>query len=156
MLKALDSTKAILGDLRRFNKDDWVVRYPQLQEQPTVSESSSTSTPKRKGTRRSLSFPDDPSFQAEVIVSPAKAGLTRSVTLASIADKEDEYATAEEDEDRLVSPAEASDFHVFRLDLKLGAHGSSSSPAALVAQLEKSSIANLLDDRILNAVNQLD
>ena len=156
MLKALDSTKAILGDLRRFNKDDWVVRYPQLQEQPTVSESSSTSAPKRKGTRRSLSFPDDPSFQAEVIVSPAKAGLTRSVTLASIADKEDESATAEEDEDRLVSPAEASDFHVFRLDLKLGAHGSSSSPAALVAQLEKSSIANLLDDRILNAVNHLD
>ena len=115
-----------------------------------------TSTPKRKGARRSLSFPDDPSFQADVIVSPAKAGLTRSVTLASIADKEEPVADSEEDGDRLVSPAEASDFHVFRLDLKLGSHGSSASPAALVAQLEKSSIANLLDDRILNAVGHLD
>ena len=130
------------------------MRYPQLQEQPATTEPSAS--PKRKGTRRSLSFPDDPSFKAEVIVSPAKAGLTRSVTLASIADKEEEPATeTEEDGDRLVSAAEASDFHVFRLDLKLGPHGSSASPAALVAQLEKSSIANLLDDRVVNAVNHL-
>nr|VWO95596.1 Zn(2)-C6 fungal-type domain-containing protein [Ganoderma boninense] len=155
LLKALDSTKSILGELRKFNKDDWVVRYPQLQEQPSTAESSTS--PKRKGARRSLSFPDDPSFQADVIVSPAKAGLTRSVTLASIADKEEEPAPgAEDDTDGLVSAAEASDFHVFRLDLKLGPHGSSSSPAALVAQLEKSSIANLLDDRVVSAVNHLD
>ena len=155
LLKALDSTKSILGELRKFNKDDWVVRYPQLQEQPATAESSTS--PKRKGARRSLSFPDDPSFQADVIVSPAKAGLTRSVTLASIADKDEEPAPdAEEDADGLVSAAEASDFHVFRLDLKLGPHGSSSSPAALVAQLEKSSIANLLDDRVVSAVNHLD
>ncbi|KAI0762012.1 hypothetical protein BD413DRAFT_485191 [Trametes elegans] len=155
LLQALDSTKSILGDLRKFNKDDWVVRYPQLREQAATAEASSG--PRRKSMRRSLSFPDDPSFEADVIVSPAKAGLTRSVTLATIADKEDELAPeTEEDGDRLVSPAEASDFHVFRLDLKLGAHGSSSSPAALVAQLEKSSIANLLDDRILNAVNHID
>ncbi|PIL35182.1 transporter [Ganoderma sinense ZZ0214-1] len=155
LLKALDSTKSILGELRKFNKDDWVVRYPQLQEQPAAAESSIS--PKRKGARRSLSFPDDPSFQADVIVSPAKAGLTRSVTLASIADKDEEPAPdAEDDTDGLVSAAEASDFHVFRLDLKLGPHGSSSSPAALVAQLEKSSIANLLDDRVVSAVNHLD
>ena len=115
MLKALDSTKSILGDLRKFNKDDWVVRYPQLQEQPVDSEE--TASPKRKGARRSLSFPDDPSFQADVIVSPARAGLTRSVTLAAIADKDEEPAAdAAEDGDRLFSPTEASDFHVFRLD----------------------------------------
>ncbi|KAI1786854.1 hypothetical protein LXA43DRAFT_1098803 [Ganoderma leucocontextum] len=155
LLKALDSTKSILGELRKFNKDDWVVRYPQLQEQPVTAESSTSL--KRKGARRSLSFPDDPSFQADVIVSPAKAGLTRSVTLASIADKDEEPTLdAEDDADGLVSAAEASDFHVFRLDLKLGPHGSSSSPAALVAQLEKSSIANLLDDRVVSAVNHLD
>ncbi|TBU38864.1 hypothetical protein BD309DRAFT_929950 [Dichomitus squalens] len=154
LLNALDNTKSILGDLRQFNKDDWVVRYPQLQEQPATAESSATT--KRRGMRRSLSFPDDPSFQADVVVSPAKAGLTRSVTLASIADKEEDPAAEyEEDGDRLVSAAEVSDFNVFRLDLKLGPHGSSSSPAALVAQLEKSSIANLLDDRVVNAVNHL-
>ncbi|EIW52373.1 mitofusin [Trametes versicolor FP-101664 SS1] len=154
LLQALDSTKSILGDLRNFNKDSWVVRYPQLSEQPATEPPSAS---RRKSMRRSLSFPDDPSFEADVIVSPAKAGLTRSVTLATIADKDEEpSAETEEDGDRLVSPAEASDFHVFRLDLKLGAHGSSSSPASLVAQLEKSSIANLLDDRILNAVGHLD
>ncbi|KAH9932698.1 P-loop containing nucleoside triphosphate hydrolase protein [Epithele typhae] len=150
LLTALDSTKSILGDLRQFNKDDWVVRYPQLQEQPASSESTSN---RRKSARRSLSFPDDPSFQADVIVSPARAGLTRSVTLATIEDKEETSAETEEDDDRLVS---ASDFNVFRLDLKLGPQGSSASPAALVAQLEKSSIANLLDDRILNAAGHLD
>ncbi|KAI8986264.1 hypothetical protein BD414DRAFT_488164 [Trametes punicea] len=155
LLQALDSTKSILSDLRKFNKDAWVVRYPQLRERTPASEPASSSH--RNILRRSLSFPDDPTFEAEVIVRPAKAGLTRSVTLATIADKEEGQALpAEEDGDRLVSPEEASDFHVFRLDLKLGAHGSSSSPAALVAQLEKSSIANLLDDRILNAVNHLD
>ncbi|KAI0824019.1 hypothetical protein BC628DRAFT_1323524 [Trametes gibbosa] len=154
LLNALDSTTSILGDLRKFNKDHWVVRYPQLSEQPTAEASSSS---RRKSMRRSLSFPDDPSFEADVIVGPARAGLTRSVTLATIADKEeDPSAEGDDDGDRLVSPAEASDFHVFRLDLTLGAHGSSSSPAALVAQLEKSSIANLLDDRILNAVGHLD
>ncbi|KAI0642984.1 hypothetical protein C8Q79DRAFT_916284 [Trametes meyenii] len=156
LLQALDSTKSILGDLRLFNKDNWVVRYPQLREQPAPAAESSNAS-RRKSMRRSLSFPDDPSFEAEVIVSPAKDGLTRSVTLATISDKDEEpTAEAEEEGDRLISPAEASDFHVFRLDLKLGAHGSSSSPAALVAQLEKSSIANLLDDRILNAVGHLD
>lgn len=151
----MDSTKSLLDDLRKFNKDEWVVRYPQLQEQHATAESSTG--PKRKGARRSLSFPDDPSFQADVIVTPSKAGLTRSVTLASIPDKEEELsAEVEEEGNRIVSPAEASDFHFFDLDLKLGAHGSSSSPAALVAQLEKSSIANLLDNRILNAVSHLD
>ncbi|KAI0754594.1 hypothetical protein C8Q80DRAFT_1350346 [Daedaleopsis nitida] len=138
LLKALDNTKSILGTF-------------------ATCECRILPFPKRKGARRSLSFPDDPSFQADVIVTPAKAGLTRSVTLATIPDKEEESsAETEEDGDRLVSSAEASDFNVFRLDLKLGAHGSSSSPAALVAQLEKSSIANLLDDRILNAANHLD
>ncbi|OSD02381.1 hypothetical protein PYCCODRAFT_1367667 [Trametes coccinea BRFM310] len=155
LLQALDSTKSILGDLRMFNKDAWVVRYPQLRSQPAASEPAGSS--RRKSMRRSLSFPDDPTFEAEVIVSPAKAGLTRSVTLATIPDKEEpETPSHEEEGDRLISPEEASDFHVFRLDLKLGPHGSSASPAALVAQLEKSSIANLLDDRILNAVNHLD
>lgn len=79
------------------------------------------------------------------------------MTLATIADKEDENVhEPESEEDRLVSPAEASEFNVFRLDLKLGPHGSSSSPAALVAQLEKSSIANLLNERISNASKHLD
>ncbi|KZT69580.1 hypothetical protein DAEQUDRAFT_726562 [Daedalea quercina L-15889] len=161
LLNAIDATKSVLGDLRDFNKKSWVVRYPHLQEQPeekTEENAEQPASPKRrKGMRRSLSFPDDPNFQAEVVVNPARAGMARSMTLASIADAEEEPVGAQQDEaEGLIPPSDSADFHVIRLDLKLGAHGSSSSPAALVSQLEKSSIANLLDERIGNAVAHID
>ncbi|PCH40442.1 hypothetical protein WOLCODRAFT_162358 [Wolfiporia cocos MD-104 SS10] len=162
LLSGIDSVKSILGDLRLFNKDNWVVRYPQLQEQPVAANAqeqangaSSPTITKRRNLRRALSFPDDPSFQAEVVVSPAKAGMSRSITLASIADAEHESSDEQAEDDEPSSPA-SPDFHVFRLDLKLGSHGSSSSPSALVSQLEKSSIANLLDERISTALSHMD
>ncbi|CAL1713599.1 unnamed protein product [Somion occarium] len=140
LLGAIDSAKTILSDLRIFNRDSWVVRYPQLRDQSaeesTPVEVSTSKAPKRK----------------------TRKGMARSMTLASIADETAEEQSNEEDEDRLVAPSDAADFHVFRLDLKLGSHGSSSSPAALVSQLEKASIANLLDDRIgasMNHINKL-
>jgi len=46
----------------------------------------------------------------------------------------------------------SSEFRVFRLDLKLGP----TSPTFLVSQLEKSSIANLLDDLFLSAINHIE
>ena len=46
------------------------------------------------------------------------------------------------------------DFNVFRLDLKPRTH--SSPPATLVTQLEKSSIAKLIGDRIGTALNHMD
>lgn len=158
-MNAIDSTKSILGDLRVFNKDEWVVRYPQLREsEPVSEESNAPPTPKRRQwMRRSLSFADDPSSQTEVVLSSERQGLTRSVTLASIADAQedgDESTTAKEDEAERLIPT--SDFHVLRLDLKLGAHGSSNSASSLVTQLEKSSIANLLDERIGASINHID
>ena len=48
------------------------------------------------------------------------------------------------------------DFNILRLDLKLGSQGSSNSPASLVSQLEKSSIANLIDERIESSINHID
>ncbi|CCM00997.1 uncharacterized protein FIBRA_03045 [Fibroporia radiculosa] len=156
LLNAIDTAKIILGDLRKFNKESWVVRYPQLQEQPEEAEPSKPRKP--KGMRRSLSFPDDPTFQAEVVVNPAREGMARSVTLASIQDASDEPETPEVEDDaqRLIDASDVAEFHLLRLDLKLGAHGSSNSPASLVSQLEKSSIANLLDERISSAVNHMD
>lgn len=155
LLNALDVTQSLLSDLREFNRTAWVVRYPQLreQEEPTPSDS------KRKGIRRSLSFADDPTFQAEVVLNSQRKGLTRSITLASISDETEEPTeepTNDADGERLINPSDASDFHVFRLDLKLGSHGSSSSPASLVTQLEKSSIANLLDERIASSMAHMD
>lgn len=162
LLNALDNAKSIIRDLQLFNKE-WLVRYPQLKDQqqssePPASDSSDADAIKaarRKSMRRSLSFADDPSFQADVVVTPSKKGISRSLTLASIADQTEDVP-ADDDEDRLISPADAADFHVFRLDLKLGSHGSSSSPAALVTQLEKHSIANLLDGRIAAAMAHID
>jgi len=89
-IHAIDSTKAVLSDLRVFNKGDWVVRYPQLHEQP--QEPPSTTLQRPSSLRRSLSFADDPSSQTEVTAGSQRKGLTRSITLAAAAVAE----TAEE------------------------------------------------------------
>lgn len=160
LLTAIDSTKAILNDIRTFNKTEWVVKYPQLREQtpeePTSPSSPSPSPKRRNAPRRSLSFADDPSFEAEVVVSQ-KRGLHRRITLSSIQDAQEEEspeagAEKEGDNDRLIPSAE---FNVLKLDLKLGSH-SSSTAASLVHQLEKASIANLLDDRIGASMSHID
>jgi mitofusin len=156
-VNAIDSTKSILGGLRVFNKEDWIVRYPQLRD----VQHESTVGPRRRGTlRRSLSFADDPSSETEVVVGSQRKGLTRSVTLASIVDAENEEEISEEKEaaegDRLIPESNASNFNILRLDLKLGPLGSSTSPASLVSQLEKSSIANLLDERIGSSISHID
>ncbi|KAF8177023.1 transmembrane GTPase fzo1 [Pholiota molesta] len=128
LVSAIDSTKTVLSDIRTFNKDEWVVRYPELRQHK---------------------------------VDEKEHGLARSVTLTSIPDSledsEDNSAQKELDkdssEDRLIP---ASDFNVLRLDLKIGSNYSSTSAASLVSQLEKSSIANLLDDRIATSINHMD
>ncbi|KAI0698458.1 hypothetical protein BC835DRAFT_1268952 [Cytidiella melzeri] len=159
LLGAIDNTKGILHDLRQFSKESWVVKYPQLrdskpEEQPEEIPTS-LKTARRKSARRSLSFADDPTWHTDVVVTTPRKGLTRSVTLATITDEPDESAE-DGDEERLVTSSEAHDFRVFRLDLKLGSHGSSSSPSSLVSQLEKSSIANLVDERISAAITHIE
>lgn len=59
-------------------------------------------------------------------------------------------------EDEGLLPPKCGDFNILRLDLKLGPHGSSTSPAALVSHLERGSIANLLDERISSAIQHMD
>ncbi|TCD65823.1 mitofusin [Steccherinum ochraceum] len=146
LLTAIDTAKSILNDLRIFNKESWVRRLPMHPQ----------AKPAAKSMRRSLSFADDPTFQADVVVQPARKGMARSVTLAAIPDEREESLPQEEEEDRLIPSSDAHDFHLFKLDLKLGAHGSSTAPASLVSQLEKASIANLLDDRIGASMNHID
>ncbi|KAJ7077892.1 hypothetical protein B0H15DRAFT_892454 [Mycena belliarum] len=137
LVDAIDATKTILEDIRVFNKDDWVVRYPQLRDDPTASD---------RPLRRSLSFADDPTAH-----TPVRLGLTRSVTLASIPDDKETAA-----DDTSNPPPLSSDFHVLRLDLKLGSTSSANSASSLVSQLEKSSIAHLLDERIAASVAHID
>jgi mitofusin 2 len=156
LVNAIDSTKSVLGELLRFNKDAWIVRYPQFTEK--VSDAEPTKK-KRAGARRSLSFADDPTTETEVVFRPAK-GMARSMTIASLKEvpeeKEHQEDVPVESASSLLSDAEAAEFNVLRLDLKLGSHGSSSSPSALVSQLEKSSIANLLDERINSSMSHVD
>lgn len=151
MLGAIDATKGILSGLREFNKNDWVVRYPTLQEQPTDASVTPSDIKPRRSIRRSLSFADDPSNQTEIVYTPSRQGSTRAVTLASIVDE-----NGEDSADEGTFSDKVGDFTILRLDLKLGPHGSSTSPAALVSQLEKGSIANLLDERIFAALQHMD
>jgi len=146
VLSAIGSTKSLLSDLRSFNNDHWVVRYPVLEDQPQTPEV------RRPTSHRSLSIADDSSFRADVVVSPARGGLVRSITLPDVLEKED--IPADETLEPSSSTSDPVDFSVFRLDLKLGTHPS--SPATLVTQLEKSSIAKLIDDRIGTSLNHMD
>jgi mitofusin len=89
-----------------------------------------------------------------------RPGMQRSMTLATVSEAESEEdsktATTSESGDSNASLLpHSSDFHVLRLDLKLGA-GSSTSPSFLVNQLEKSSIANLIEQRIGASMSQID
>lgn len=160
LLGAIGATKGILAGLQEFNKNDWVVRYPTLQERPNDASVTPSNTKLRCSIRRSLSFADDPSSQTEIVYTPSRQDSTRAVTLASIADAcehpselTDENAA---DPDKGAFSDSAGTFTILRLDLKLGPHGSSASPAALVSQLEKGSIANLLDERISAALQHMD
>ena len=153
LLGSLGSTKQLLSDIRVFNKDSWTIRYPKLSTKADGAEPP----PKRRGVRRSLSFMDDPSSETDVVL---ERSLTRSLTLASIADaQENDGGESPSDPEvgrRLIPESEVSDFQVFRLDLNLGHPGSSAAAGALVSQLEKVSIANLVDERMAASSQHID
>ena len=158
LLGAIDAAKAILTDLRQFSKNDWVVRYPILHEDGSATPSK---TKPRRSIRRSLSFADDPASQTEIVYTPSRQRSTRALTLASIADAQEHPSelsdeNAEDSTDKETFSDKTGDFNILRLDLKLGPHGSLTSPAALVSHLEKGSIANLLDERITAALQHMD
>ncbi|KAJ3732354.1 transmembrane GTPase fzo1 [Lentinula guzmanii] len=139
LVNAIDATKSIMLDLQTFNKDQWIIRYPQYKE--AIETVSPTTAPRRKSLRRSLTFVDDPVTETEVVV---RKKMQRSVTVSPISEHTEEEET---DEDA------SSDFNVLRLDLQLGPN---STVTSLVSQLEKSSIANLLDERISASLNHVE
>ncbi|KAK2465302.1 hypothetical protein APHAL10511_002656 [Amanita phalloides] len=124
LLGALHDSKTLLSALAAFNRNDWIVKYPQLRDHLEPS-----------AQRRSLSFADDPSFETDVLVDTDPFG-------PCLSDCERRFPTDE--------------LAILRLDLKLGAHTSPDSVAALVTQLEKASIAKLIDARITDALSHVD
>jgi mitofusin len=113
---------------------------------------SQPSEARRPTSHRSLSVADDSSFRADVVVSLLRGGLVRSITLPDGLEKEE--IPVDETPEPSSSSSDPLDFNVIRLDLQLGPH--SSSPTSLVTQLEKSSIAKLIDERIRAALSYMD
>ncbi|CAE6426999.1 unnamed protein product, partial [Rhizoctonia solani] len=131
---AAGQTVDILGDLREFTRKEWTARYPQLAKNP-------------RAPTRSMSFVDDPTHSTDVIYNRPRPGARRALTLAS----EAELPSGEPQPEFI----ERDEFHVLRLDLSMG---NGHSPSSLVSNLEKASIAKLLDGSIeaaLAHVNKL-
>jgi hypothetical protein len=105
-----------------------------------------------------LLFTDDPTSETKVVLSIAKPDMTHSLTLASIADvqNEDELPSTSNKENEAEHLIPTSDFQVLCLNLKLVTHSSSNSAVSLISQLEKSSIANLLDKCIGASIGHID
>ncbi|KZS93811.1 hypothetical protein SISNIDRAFT_454256 [Sistotremastrum niveocremeum HHB9708] len=149
LIGAIDSTQVLLKGIREFNNDQWVVRYPQLA-QPTEEESSKST--RRGHLRRSLTFADDPSLTTEVIMTSSKPGMARAMTMEPASSLENIAEVGETVKEEDVEDSGEVGLQLLRLDLKLG-HASTAS--SLVAQIDKSSIANLLDDRIDSALKHV-
>ena len=148
LISAINSTRTVLNDIRAFNKDEWVVRYPQLREKDEEPSKPDPSFSLHRS-RHTLSFADDPSRETEVVI---ESNNTRPIL--SLDDNSDSNGLEDTcKDDGHVLPS--SDFNVLRLDLKLGPHRPNSA-ASLVSQLEKSSIANLLDERIVTAIHHIE
>ncbi|KAH8114781.1 hypothetical protein DFH11DRAFT_1593448 [Phellopilus nigrolimitatus] len=155
LVHAIDGTKSILTDLREFNKSSWVVRYPHFREKESTPLPSPLPSKRPSSVRRSMTFMDDPQNQTEVVFKRMRKGQPRSLSLASDVNAA-EVNDAEEEISGLVPSKSDLDFNVLRLDLKMGPHGSAATASSLVSQLEKSSIANLLDDRIAASLKHVE
>jgi mitofusin len=153
LLGGLRSAKQLLSDIRDFNKNSWTIRYPKLSTKAEEVDPS----PKRRGVRRSLSFMDDPTSETDIIL---ERGITRSLTLTAIADAQenddDESPSDPGVGGRLIPESEVPDFQIVCIDLNMGHPGSSAAAGALVSQLEKVSIANLVDERIAASSQHID
>ena len=109
------------------------------------------------GLCHTLSFADDPSSETDVI---PERSFASSLILTSIAD------TMETDSKKsppslggggcLIPESEVLDFHVFCLDLNLGALGLLAAAGALISQLETVLIANLVDECMVASSQHID
>ena len=150
LLGGLDAVNSLLSDVRAFNKGSWIIRYPMLRAKSDVVESS----PKLRGTRHFLSFADDPSSEIDVVL---ERSLTLSLTLADARENDGDDSSSTPDSDAGSTPdSQLSRFQLFHLDPSLGFPGSSAGAGALVSQLEKVSIANLVDGRMAVSAQHID
>src|ERR1700728_3704219 len=113
LVAAIDTTKTILADLRSFNKREWVVRYPQAQEE------SQNPSPNPS--------PIDSNSETHIIQPGALQGDNSSADVQPAQNSQEQSKPAKSIPDHV---APRPEFHVLRLDLKLGPHGSSTSASS--------------------------
>ena len=72
LVNSIDESAKLLTELRDFNKDDWVVRYPHFNEESSTSAPiTPPATPAKRPSslRRSMTFMDDPQNGTDVVVN---------------------------------------------------------------------------------------
>lgn len=169
LIGAIDDTSEVLTSLRQFNGERWIVHYPAIDRRPETSERPSPRRAQSVAPRKDGVKAEEPNVHA----TPLHPGLMRcsteaphhsnsmpvSPTLSAAPGtiEEEEEEDHHVDKQRTAAVATADDqneMSVLRLDLKLGAAGN--NPQALVRSLEKSSVAQLLDERMTSSIRQLD
>lgn len=155
LVTAIEQTHGILGDLREFNQERWIVHYPMMQ--------ATQSTQTEGGMRRSQSLRPGQSFEEQDVQlererssRPTPPALQRCATtgVCSSAPTTPRKVPSRSSTGPAEEEPESAELSVLRLDLKLGA--ASNNPQALVHSLEKSSVAQLLDSRMGQAVRHLE
>ncbi|PWN19680.1 hypothetical protein BCV69DRAFT_313429 [Microstroma glucosiphilum] len=168
LIAAIDDTSEVLTSLRQFNGERWIVHYPAIDRRPDnperpsprraqsvaprkeggkVEEGSVHATPLHPGMMRCST--EAPHHSNSMPVSP-----TQCATPNTIQEEEGETREQEHHASAVATADDQSEMSVLRLDLKLGAAGN--NPQALVRSLEKSSVAQLLDERMTSSIRQLD
>lgn len=157
LVGAIDETGTILCSLRDFNKQRLMVHYPTIDRKAAVA-------PPRMRRAVSSAVPSgrQEPFQRAVSEEPSEAsphpGLHRSnteVASQSVPSTPTKEGSSKDDSALQHSTDDQSEMSVLRLDLKLGAAGNN-NPQALIRTLERSSVAQLLDERMTSSIRQLD
>ena len=109
------------------------------------------------GLCRTLSLADDPSSETDVIPERSfTSSLILTLTADTMETNSEESLPSLGGGGCLIPESEVLDFHIFRLDLNLGALGSSAAAGALISQLETVSIANLVDECMVASSQHID
>ncbi|PWN40860.1 hypothetical protein IE81DRAFT_304554 [Ceraceosorus guamensis] len=155
LIESIDSTNKVVGQLREWAADHWIIHYPETDR---VEGTASSSSP---NVRRSHSTAPGESLEAGAPQTAAEhPTLHRSYTAAvpHTASAPTTPTRKPLNRSNTLSPSSVDEpkegeMSVLRLDLKLGA--TTRNPSALVKTLEKSSIAQLLDGRMSQSQRHL-
>lgn len=184
LVSAIDETGSILTSLRDFNKKRWVVHYPLIDrkvaatprrralkrsqsvepeaaaaaaaEEKHRAQQSSTMTPPRlhRSATEAVTTSSAPTTPARRQSDLISRNTDEPATIAEEGNHAADESVAESLGDESIEDESVAEMSVLRLDLKLGAIGN--NPQALVHSLEKSSVAQLLDERMTSSIRQLD